>query len=162
MKFCGRLQGFQFSIKISFVTLFQFFTNKVLIKRVTEIIEPAHEKTDMCTQRRHRSACAFAQSDQFSLCALRIAKDLRLLHADSEDPDQTMGMPRLIWIFAWCTDQFAGFVMLWYNYQFFHWVWLRLVSISQFRDIEPWFSHNNRGIEWLVRLCWVIMNLRYR
>ena len=38
-----------------------------------------------------------------SLCAQWVAKDPRLLHADSEDSDQTGRMPRLIWVFAGCT-----------------------------------------------------------
>ena len=35
-----------------------------------------------------------------SLCTQWVAKDLRFLHADSEDSDQTGRMPRLIWVFA--------------------------------------------------------------
>ena len=46
------------------------------------------------------------------LCALRIAKDPRLLHMDSKDSDQIGRMLRLIWIFPGCTDHFHGFVML--------------------------------------------------
>ena len=34
------------------------------------------------------------------LCASWVAKDPNFLHADSEDADQTWGMPRLIWVFA--------------------------------------------------------------
>ena len=34
-------------------------------------------------------------------------------HADSEDSDQTRRMPSLIWVFAWGTDHFVGFGMLW-------------------------------------------------
>ena len=33
------------------------------------------------------------------------------LHADSEDSDQTVRMPRLIWVHAGCTGHFVGFVM---------------------------------------------------
>ena len=36
------------------------------------------------------------ESDQSSLCAQCVAKDPMLLHANSEDPDQTGRMPRLI------------------------------------------------------------------
>ena len=53
-----------------------------------------------CAQRRLRSAWASAQSDQSSLCAQWVAKDLSFLHADREDSDQTERMPRLIWVFA--------------------------------------------------------------
>ena len=35
-----------------------------------------------------------------SLCAQWVAKDPSILHADSEDSDQTGRMPRLIWVFA--------------------------------------------------------------
>ena len=52
-----------------------------------------------------------------SLCPLRIAKDLRLLRADSEDSDQTGRMPRLIWVFAGCTGHFVGFVMQGLKYE---------------------------------------------
>ena len=54
-----------------------------------------------------------AQSDKASLCVLRIAKDLRLLYADSQDFDQTEWMPRLILVFAGHTGHFVGLVMLW-------------------------------------------------
>ena len=48
-----------------------------------------------------------------SLSAHWVAKIPRFLHADSEDSDQTERMPSLIRVFAWCTDHFVGFVMLW-------------------------------------------------
>ena len=54
-------------------------------------------------QRRLRSAWASAQSDQSLRCALsgvHVPKDVRFLHADSEDPDQTGRMPRLIWVLS--------------------------------------------------------------
>ena len=47
-----------------------------------------------------------------SLCALRTVKDLRLLHADSEDSGQTGRMPRMICVFAGRTGHYIGFVML--------------------------------------------------
>ena len=39
----------------------------------------------LCSQQRLRSAWAFTQSDQSSLCAQWVAKDPRFLHVDSED-----------------------------------------------------------------------------
>ena len=54
----------------------------------------------VCTQRRLRSAWAFAQSYQSSLRAQWVAKDTSFLHADSEVSDQTGRMTRLIWVFA--------------------------------------------------------------
>ena len=56
-----------------------------------------NQQNGLCAQRRLRSAWAYAQSDQSSLCAQWVAKDPRFLHADSEDSDQTGQMPRLIW-----------------------------------------------------------------
>ena len=44
--------------------------------------------------------CVSYFSFQSSLCAQWIAKDLRFLHADSEDSDQTRRMPRLTLVFA--------------------------------------------------------------
>ena len=50
----------------------------------------------MYAKRRLRSAWASAKSDQSLLCAQWEAKDPSVLHADSEDSDQTGQMPRLI------------------------------------------------------------------
>ena len=57
-------------------------------------------RSDMCAQRRLKSACAFAQSDQSSLSAWRNFASLAIQNASSEDSDQTARMRRLIWIFA--------------------------------------------------------------
>ena len=46
-----------------------------------------------------------------SLCTQWVAKDPSFLHVDSEDSDQTVRMPRLIWVFAGRSCQFVGFVM---------------------------------------------------
>ena len=53
-----------------------------------------NQQNGMCAQRRLGSAWASAQSDQSSLCAQWVAKDLSFLQADSED-SQTGRMPRL-------------------------------------------------------------------
>ena len=66
----------------------------------------------MCTQRRLRSAWASAQSDHTSLCTQWVAKDKSFLHAHSENSDQTGQMSTLIRVFAGCTGNFVGFVML--------------------------------------------------
>ena len=84
----------------------------------------------MCAQRRLRSAWASAQFDQSLRSALNgVAKDPRFLHADSEDPDQTGRMPRLIWVFAGRPNHFVGFVMrrlisypYWWVFNF--WIWV--------------------------------------
>ena len=46
-----------------------------------------------------------------SLCTHWVARVPTLLHADSEDSDQTERIPRLIWVFAGHTGHFVGFVM---------------------------------------------------
>ena len=46
-----------------------------------------------------------------SLCDQWVAKDPSVLHADSEDSDQTGRMSRLIRVFAGRTCHFVGFVM---------------------------------------------------
>ena len=72
-----------------------------------------NQQNGMCAQHRLRSAWASVQSDQSSLCAQWVAKDLNFFHADSKDSDQTGRMPRLIGVFAGCTCHFVGFVMRW-------------------------------------------------
>ena len=67
----------------------------------------------MCAQRSLRSACAFTQSDQSSLCVQWVAKIPSFLHADSEDSDQTGRIPRLIWVFAGRTCQLCVKQMCW-------------------------------------------------
>ena len=76
--------------------------------------KPQHDKTNnmTCAPSELRSTWASTQSDQSLLYALRIAKDIKLLHADSEASDQTGRMPSLICIFAGRTCHFVGFVML--------------------------------------------------
>ena len=46
-----------------------------------------------------------------SVCALWVVKDSSFLRADSEDSDQTVWMPRLIWVIDGRTGHFVGFVM---------------------------------------------------
>ena len=53
------------------------------------------------------------------MCAHWVAKDPMFVHADSEDSDQTGRMPRLIWVFAWHTGHFVGFIMLWLIYKLY-------------------------------------------
>ena len=70
-----------------------------------------NQQNDLCAQRRLRSAWASAQSDQSSLCAQWVPKDLMFLHADNEDSDQTGRGP------GWSetslgTCHFVGFVLL--------------------------------------------------
>ena len=72
-----------------------------------------NQQNGLCTQRRLRSPWASAQSDQSLRRAL---EDRRIHYADSEDSDQTVRMPRLIWVLAGRTCQLFGFVMLWLKY----------------------------------------------
>ena len=67
----------------------------------------------MCAQRRLTSAWASAQSDQSSLSAWRKLGSLATHWAHSEDSDQTGRMHRLIWVFAWRTCHYVGFVVWW-------------------------------------------------
>ena len=74
-----------------------------------KISDPVHDKTNKikCTPSIRPVWSVFL------LCAEWIAKDPRFLHADSEDSDHTGRTSRLIWIFAGCTGDFIGFVVLW-------------------------------------------------
>ena len=53
----------------------------------------------LCAQQR-RSLGIHPVWSESSLCAHWVAKDPSFLHADSGDSDQTVLMPRLIWVFA--------------------------------------------------------------
>ena len=77
---------------------------------VSDIFEPHRDKTN-------KMACAPSLDirsvwSEFSLCAQWVAKDLSFLHTDSEDPEQTGRMPRLIWVFAGRTCHFVGYVTM--------------------------------------------------
>ena len=54
-----------------------------------------NQQHDMCAHRWLRSAWASAHWSEYSLCAKWEAKEPRVLHADSEESDQTGRMPRL-------------------------------------------------------------------
>ena len=93
-------------------TLFAKTGHVVFSKR--RVNKPAHDKT--C-----KMACAPSKTQislrinqvrsESSLCDQWVAKDPSVLHADSEDSDQTGRMPSLIWVFAGRTCHFVGFVV---------------------------------------------------
>ena len=70
-----------------------------------------NQQNDLCTLRRLRSVWL-----ESLLCVQWVAKDPRLLHAETKDSDQTGRMPRLIWVFAGRKGYFVGFVMRQLNY----------------------------------------------
>ena len=66
-------------------------------------LEPRHDNTNKMTVRPAKTQISLGIRPVWSeslLCAQGVAKDPSLLHADSEDSDQTGRMPRLIWVFA--------------------------------------------------------------
>ena len=75
-----------------------------------------------------------------------VAKDLRFLHADSEDSDQTGRMPRMIWVFAGCKCHFVGFVLLWLFISF-----IRAVTLENARsDVRSTKTQISLRTVWLV------------
>ena len=62
-----------------------------------------NQPNGMCTQRRLRSAWTSSQSDQSLLSTWRRLGSLATHWVHSEDSDQTVRMPRLIWVFVGCT-----------------------------------------------------------
>ena len=85
-----------------------------------------------CASSDDRSAWASAQSDQSSLCAQWMAKDLRFLHADSKGSDQSGRNPRLIWVIAGLTCNFAD--MRWLMYLFIVYSCSLSVLLSKVRE----------------------------
>ena len=73
--------------------------------------EPAHDKPTKWPMRSAKPQISLSIRSvwsEASLCALRIAKDPRFLHADSEDSGQTGRMPRLICL-RWAHRSFCWF-----------------------------------------------------
>ena len=85
--------------------------------------ELPHDKTNklICAPSENSNPTGHPPS-LISLCAQWVSRDPAFLQADNEDSDQTGQMPRLIWVFAGRTCQFAGFVMQ------------RLIFLCDFRE----------------------------
>ena len=67
------------------------------------VYKPQHNKTNKMSMRPAKTKISLGIRPVWSeslLGAQWIAKDPSVLHADSEDSDQTGRMPRLIWVFA--------------------------------------------------------------
>ena len=74
--------------------------------------------SDICAQRRLKSACASAHSDQSLRCPHKETLHPWLFNAPSEDSDQTARMRRLIWIFAGRTCSKGRFLtspLIWFS-----------------------------------------------
>ena len=94
---------------VTYNTVFYTLCSLLLIWATSQ----QNKRNGMCAQQRLSSAWASTQSDQSSLCAQWVARVPRCRHVDREDPDQTVWMHRLIWVFAGHTGHFVGFVMRW-------------------------------------------------
>ena len=95
-----------------------------------------HDKTNrmsVCPAKTQISLGIRPVWSESSLCAQWVTKYPMLLHADSEDSNQTWRTPRLIWVFAGRTCHFVGFVMA-------QLIWLHfvlIISFSGFRIAAP-------------------------
>ena len=68
-----------------------------------ELYEPRHDKTNKMSVRPAKTQISLGNRpvcSESSLFALWVAKNPRFLHADSENSDQPVRMPRLSWVFA--------------------------------------------------------------
>ena len=112
-----------------------------------------NQQNYLCDQRRLRSAWA-----QRRLRSTWVAEDPMFLHADSEDSDQNVRMPRLIWVFTGRKSHFVGFVMrrLIFKRLFFtflcssSWCWSRTAI---FGCDTPW-----RYFHWFIQSLWQILS----
>ena len=73
----------------------------VFIRIASLRLLPENVPSDMCAQRRFRSAFAFTQS----LGAFWVANDVKFLNTDNEDSDETAWIRRLICVFVGRTCQ---------------------------------------------------------
>ena len=79
------------------------------------INEPQHDKTNKWPVRLTKTQNSLGICpvwSVFAMCSL-VAMGPRFLHAVSENSDQTVRMPRLIWVFAGHIGHFVGFIVLW-------------------------------------------------
>ena len=105
--------------------------------------EPPHDKTNKMTVRPAKTQISLGIRpvwSESSLCAQWIGKDPSFLHADSENSDQTGGMPRLIRVFAGRTCHFVGFIVRRLNY----------VSRILVTRVMTLFSQ--RGVDWIIKI----------
>ena len=85
-----------------------------------------------------------------SLCAQWVTKDPSFLHVDSEDSDPTGQMPRLIWVFAGCTDNFVGFVKRRLISRFLL-IWIKpIIGHRRFGDTFTWLFWNHYYDEFMI------------
>ena len=101
------------------------------------------------------------QSEPSSLCALWVAKDHTVLHANSKASDQNGQIPRLIWVFAGRTYHFVGFVLMWLNY----YIHMYVLNVSVFRLIWYfWFQMYVAALEpnWFVDICTICYRYVFR
>ena len=74
-----------------------------IVYYTSPLYEPRHDKTNNVAVHPAKTQISLGIHpvwSESSLCAQWVAKDPSLLHAGSEDSDQTGPMPRLIWVFA--------------------------------------------------------------
>ena len=71
-----------------------------------------NQQNGMCAQRRQISLGIRPVWSESSLSAWRNLGSLAIHWGDSKDSDQAGRMPRLIWVFAGCTCDFVGFIVL--------------------------------------------------
>ena len=80
--------------------------------------EPRQDKTNKMSVRPAKAQINLGIRpvwSESSLSAWRKFRSLAIHLAHSEDSDQTVRMPRLIWVFAWRTLILLVFVMSWLN-----------------------------------------------
>ena len=110
----GYLQVFLPGVRI--LGVLRYFAQQ---RRIVSNIKPdeqPHEKTNkvaVCPAKTRISLGIRPVWSESSLSTWRKLGSLATHWAHSEDSDQTGRMPRLIWIFAGCTDYFVGFVVRW-------------------------------------------------
>ena len=77
-----------------------------IILRFLSVFEPRHDKTNKVNVRPPKTQISLGIRpvwSESSLCVYWVARDPSFLHANSENSDQTVRMPRLIWVLAGCT-----------------------------------------------------------
>ena len=95
--------GFFGLSEFKYFNLFQMVSMWLTCRNFTTPENIWHDKTNKVTVRAAKTQISLGIRpvwSESSLCTQWVAKDPSFLHADNEDSDQTMRMPKLMWVFA--------------------------------------------------------------
>ena len=126
------------------------------------LYEPLREKICLChmwTTKAQISLQTHAVWSESLLCTLWVEKDPMLLHADSEDSDQTGWMPRLARVLKGRKVHFVGFVVRWLIYK--HILKNECVGILWLNMVEETEVSPRKTTWWTTSRTWIVSHVTW-